>query len=143
MKSNITKCRILLNYILIFTLFTAIHFEVFCQEEQGKHQFIMYITAPTMTSVSENISEEYGIGDQAWTMEVGVHTRLFHLVAISGAIGYGGIKDYLPFSQGTTWGTLESSFSTLSYDFKAGLWTPALAMKKEKELNLSAGAGQY
>ena len=135
-----SKSRILsVNVLFIFAI-AAMLSTAQCQENEGKHQFIMYVTAPTMTTISADKADEYGIGDRAWTMEVGMQTKLFHLVGISGALGYGGMKDYNPFTQGTTWGTLESSFSTLSYDFKAGLWTPVLALMKERDLNLSAGA---
>ena len=134
------KLDILLLNVFFMALFAGLHAEAFSQEDEGKHQFIMYVTAPTKTMVSEERSDEYGIGNKAWTMELGIQTKLYGLIGISGALGYGGMKDYNSFSQGTTWGTLESSFSVLSYDFKAGLWTPVLHLLKQRELNLSAGA---
>ena len=134
-----SKSRILSVNVLISFTIAAILPAAQCQEREGKHQFIMYVTAPTMTAVSADKSDEYGIGDKAWTMEVGVQTKLYSWIGISGALGYGGMRDYNPFSQGTTWGTLESSFSTLSYDFKAGAWTPELGLIKGGKLNLSAG----
>lgn len=123
--------------LLILLLFLP---EIFGQENDKKHQFIMYITAPTMTILDEEKSQNLDIGNKAWTMEVGFQTKLYGLIGISGALGYGGTKDNNSFSQSTTWGTLESSFSTLSYDFKAGMWTPPLNMIKEGGLNFSAGA---
>lgn len=134
------ELRIFLLNLFVVALFAGIHSGASCQDDKGKHQFIMYVTAPTRTMVSEEISDEYGIGNKAWTMELGIQTKLYGLIGISGALGYGGIKDYNPFSQNTTWGNLESSFSVLSYDFKAGPWTPVLRLSKQRELNLSAGA---
>lgn len=116
--------------------------DVYGQDSRGKHHFLMYLTAPTMTFLNEDKTSELEIGDVAWTMEIGVQSKLNGWIGISGALGYGGIKDYNSFSQGTTWGTLESSFTTLSYDFKAGVWSPHFSLTKTKNdegLNFTAG----
>lgn len=127
------------RHLIIIFIFAAVITDVHCQEDKGKHQFIMYLTAPTMTTLNEAKSNDLEIGDKAYTMELGVQTKLYGLIGISGALGYGGTKDNNSFTQSTTWGTLESSFSTLSYDFKAGIWTPQLYLKKGGDLNFSAG----
>ena len=111
MMNTRPEIRILFLNALIF-LMSAIHPDAFCQEQEGKHQFIMYITAPTMTTIRDGKSDELNIEDKAWMMEIGVCTKLYHLIGISGALGYGGIKDYNTFTQSTTWGDLESSFTT-------------------------------
>jgi len=131
-------CHIPLYLMITFFLGT-ISMDVCAQESKGKHQFLMYLTAPTMTYLNEVKSTDLEIGDIAWTMEVGVQTKLYGLIGISGALGYGGVKDHNSFSQSTTWGTLESSFSTLSYDFKAGAWTPLWNVKKGGNLSFTAG----
>lgn len=140
MMNTRPEIRILFLNALIFSVFIAIHPDTLCQEKEGKHQFIMYMTAPTMTTIREGRSDELDIANRAWMAEIGVGTKLYHLIGISGALGYGGIKDYNTFTQGTTWGDLESSFTTLSYDFKAGIWTPELGLIKDRKLNVSAGA---
>ena len=71
---------------------------------------------------------------------MGLQTRLFDFVGISAGLGYGSIKDHNSFTQGTTWGTLESSFTTLSYDFKAGLWTPEIKIFKNRDIKVAGGS---
>lgn len=110
------------------------------QDEKKKHHIIMYFTAPTKTTIDIAKANSLDIGDQAWTMEVGVETKLFGRIGISGGLGYGAVKDNNSFSQNTTWGQLESSFSTLTYDFKVGIWTPELDLLKEGKLHFSGGA---
>jgi len=138
MKNTRPKIRILFLNVLIFLL-TTIHPDALCQEQEGKHQLIMYMTAPTMTTIRDGKSDDLDIGNKAWMAEIGICTKLYHLIGISGALGYGSIKDYNTFTQSTTWGDLESSFTTLSYDFKAGIWTPELGLIKDRKLNVSAG----
>lgn len=136
-----TRCY-LAGFLIVNCFIAALSMDVCAQESKGKHHFLMYMTAPTMTFLNQDRSSELEIGDMAWTMELGVQSKLYGWIGISGALGYGGTKDYNSFSQGTTWGTLESSFTTLSYDFKAGVWSPHFSltkMNKDEGLNFTAG----
>jgi hypothetical protein len=138
MKSKRPSFRTSSGYLLAVLILACLTPDAQCQERDRKHQFIMYLTAPTKTPISETKSSALNIGDKAWTMEVGVQTKLWGLIGISGALGYGGAKDNGSFTQSTTWGDLESSFTTLSYDFKVGMWTPPLNLIKGGGLNFSA-----
>jgi hypothetical protein len=128
-----------INYLLSILILTSILPDLSGQIRENKHHFLMYVTAPTVTNIEDVKSNELDIGEQAWTFEMGVETKLFGLIGISGGLGYGSIKDHNSFSQNTTWGVLESSFSILTYDFKAGMWTPELDLLKKRSLKVSAG----
>jgi len=117
-----------------------IHPNAFCQEDEKKHWIGLYLTTPTMTTINDAKSADLKVDNKAWMAEMGLQAKLFNLVGISAGLGYGSIKDHSSFTQNTTWGTLESSFTTLSYDFKAGLWTPEVRLIKNRDVKVFAGA---
>ncbi|MCP4311139.1 MAG: hypothetical protein GY790_07755 [Bacteroidetes bacterium] len=127
------------GYLYVVCFLGAMSLNVNAQESRGKHQFLMYLTAPTMTFLDEDRSADLNIGDVAWTMEVGVQSKLYGLVGISGSLGYGGVKDHNSFTQSTTWGTLESSFTTLTYDFSTGIWSPLWYLNGQDGLSFTGG----
>lgn len=135
------KIKISTFFLKTFTLFMifCIHLDAECQNKEKKHQFIIYLTTPTMTTIRDGKSPDPDIENKAWMAEIGMGTKLFQIVGISGATGLGSIKDNNSFTQNTTAGTLESTFTTLCYDFKAGLWTPEIKLIKSRDLKLSVG----
>ncbi len=140
MRNTRSKTRILIMSALAIIMIGLMHPEVYCQEDEKKHWIGAYLTAPTMTSIRDGKSSDLNIGNTAWMVEMGLQARLFDFVGISAGLGYGSIKDHNSFTQGTTWGTLESSFTTLSYDFKAGLWTPEIKIFKNRDIKVAGGS---
>ena len=140
MRNTSSKTRILIKNALAIIMIGLMFQEVHCQEEEKKHWIGFYLTTPTKTSIREGKSADLNIGNTAWMVEMGLQTRLFDLVGISAGLGYGSIKDHNSFTQSTTWGTLESSFTTLSYDFRAGLWTPEFKVLKNRDIKVSGGS---
>lgn len=140
MKHTRSSTRTLIMSTLAIFIIGLMHPDAFCQEDEKKHRIGVSLTTPTMTSIAGAKSAELNIDHKAWMIEMGLQAKLFDLVGISAELGYGAIKDHGSFTQNTTWGTLESSFTTLSYDFKAGLWTPEVRLIKKRDVKFCAGA---
>ena len=130
-----------IRYSLILTVFVFFAYNLaFAQTKKKDNSFILFMNAPSGTKISSSLAEEYEIGNTTWMCDLGLEFKLKQLVSFSSGVGMGGAKDHASFTQNTTMGEKESTFTTFSYYFKSGIWVPEFSVMKDRDLMLALGS---
>lgn len=131
----IIRCLLLLAVFLVIAYNPA-----FTQIKEKDNCFILFMNAPSGTKIPTTLADEYEIGEMSWMADLGMEYKLKQIVSFSSGVGMGSIKDHASFTQNTTMGEKESTFTTFSYYFKTGIWIPDISLMKDRDLMMALGS---